>query len=134
MAKWQGTSERILILSGEDDHRKILANEVRRSGWKASPCASLEEAKLLLAEEHYAAALCDDDLAGDNFVSAIAPIKRLANSTPVIVVSRRDDWDSYMIALAAGAADYLAFPPYPGEVEQSLGKTAKVFGSLAHAA
>jgi DNA-binding NtrC family response regulator len=50
-------------------------------------------------------------------------IKQLAsaeNQTPIVLVSRLDNWDSYLSAIAAGAFDYVDFPPYPGELERVL--------------
>jgi DNA-binding response OmpR family regulator len=39
----------------------------------------------------------------------------------VIVMGRSyGDWGDYLEALSAGAYDYLAYPPYPGELEQAV--------------
>ena len=34
--------------------------------------------------------------------AVIAEIRRGVNRSPVVIVSRRDDWDSYLAALAVG--------------------------------
>ncbi len=78
--------------------------------------------------------LCEDTLPDGNFTKVMTLVERFAAGTPLIVVSRRDEWENCIAALAAGAADYLAFPPYPGEVEQSLDKAARLNRTLAHAA
>jgi DNA-binding NtrC family response regulator len=44
----------------------------------------------------------------------------VSNQTPVVAVSRIDNWDSYLLAIAAGAFDCVDFPPYPGELERTL--------------
>ena len=52
-----------------------------------------------------------------------AAIKQLAHSeseTPIVLVSHIDSWDRYLSAIAAGAFDYVDFPPYPGELERVL--------------
>lgn len=134
MANQQGTSARVLIVSGEGHHRETLAAAVQHGGWKPTLCARVDAAEMLLTSWCYAAVLCEDVLPDGDFTSVIAQVRRLAGETPVIVVSRRDDWESCMIALAAGAADYVAFPPNPGEVERSLAAVAKSSPAFASAA
>jgi DNA-binding response OmpR family regulator len=134
MAKQQGSSARVLIVSGEGRHREALATAVQRSGWKPALSATVDGAEILLARGHYDAVLSEDTLPDGNFTKVMTLVERFAAGTPLIVVSRRDEWENYIAALAAGAADYLAFPPYPGEVEQSLDKAARLNRPLAHAA
>ena len=121
----------VLIVSSNARHREKLVRSVRDSGLEARLCASANEARRLLPTEDYTAVLCDDRLPDGDFTSVISQAQRLPGATPVIVVSRRDDWESYMIALAAGATDYLAFPPYKGEVDRSLARAAELSRSLA---
>lgn len=134
MAKQQGSSARVLIVSGEGHHRETLATAVHRGGWKPTLSATVDGAETLLARGHYDAVLCEDTLPDADFTKVMTLVERFAAGTPLIVVSRRDDWENYIAALAAGAADYLAFPPYPGEVERSLDKAASLNRPLAHAA
>lgn len=134
MTKQQGSSARVLIVSGEGHHRETLATAVQRGGWKPTLSATVDGAEILLARRHYDAVLCEDNLPDGSFTKVMTLVERFAAGTPLIVVSRRDDWENYIAALAAGAADYLAFPPYRGEVERSLERAAKLNSSLAHAA
>jgi DNA-binding response OmpR family regulator len=126
--------KRVLIVSGDSPRRRTLAAAVRHGGLDATPSATAEEAKSLLSRDRFLAVLCEDQLPDGDFRSVIAQAERTKQGTPVIVVSRRDEWESYMVALAAGASDYVAFPPYPGEVEQSLEKVQELSKSLAHVA
>ena len=117
MAKPQGSSARVLIVSGEGHHRETLAAAVQRGGWKPALSATVDGAEILLARGHYDAVLSEDTLPDGNFTKVMTLVERFRSAgTPLIVVSRRDEWENYIAALAAGAADYLAFPPYPGEV------------------
>jgi DNA-binding response OmpR family regulator len=134
MPEQQGSSARVLIVSGEGRHRETLAAAARKSGWKAALCATVDGAEMLLARGHYDAVLCEDTLPDGNFTAVMTFAERFAAGTPLVVVSRRDEWENYMAALAAGAVDYLAFPPYPGEVEHSLEKAGRLSRLLAHAA
>jgi DNA-binding NtrC family response regulator len=38
----------------------------------------------------------------------------------VIVVSRTGEWPEYLTAIRAGAFDYLAYPPIPGELQRII--------------
>jgi two-component system, OmpR family, response regulator VicR len=126
--------KRVLIVSGESPHRKALAAAVRQGGFEATPSTTAEEASRLLMRGRFLAILCEDKLPDGDFRTVIAQAEPGTGCTPVIVVSRRDEWESYMLALAAGASDYLAFPPYPGEVERSLARAREVSKSSADAA
>ena len=52
--------------------------------------------------------------------AAIRQMAGFERQTPIILVSRIENWDSYLSAIAAGAFDYVDFPPYPGELERIL--------------
>jgi DNA-binding response OmpR family regulator len=124
-------TKHVLIVSGESSHGDTMAAGTRYCGLQPVVCATAGDAKNLLARKQFAAVLCEDMLPDGSFRDVIVDTARLANGTPVIVVSRRDDWESYAIALSAGASDYLAFPPYPGEVEQAL-EARKIISTVRH--
>ncbi len=122
-------SKLVLIVSGEPSRRETLAGVALRSGVHPVLCATASEARALLARQRFEAILCDDTLQDGTFKTVTAGEKMSGRCTPVVVVSRRDDWHSYMQALAGGAIDYLAYPPYQGEVERALEK-AEEFSRL----
>jgi DNA-binding NtrC family response regulator len=45
---------------------------------------------------------------------------RRSDRIPVVMLSQSQSWDSYLEALAAGAYDYVAYPPAIGELERAL--------------
>lgn len=134
MSTQGSTSKAILIISGCSLHRETIRSIVWDCGWHPVLCGTAKDARELLAANKYAAVFCDDVLPDADFRSLVRHVAQVAPSVPVIVVSRRDEWDAYLIALASGATDYLAFPPYAGEVEQCLSKATKLARSLATAA
>jgi len=127
-------SEEILIISGYSMRREALASAVWQGGWEPRMSTTAAEAVKLLGERNYAAVLCDDVLPDDDFRAVIAGVQRRVPGVPVIVVSRRDEWEPYIMALAAGATDYVAFPPYEGEVEQALANAIRLCRSCPNAA
>ncbi len=110
----------ILIISSESDHRQILAALVSEFGLHPVCCGKIADAKALMARQGFSTVLCEDTLPDGDFRSAISEMRRLACSAPVIVVSERQDWDFYLTTVGAGAFEYVAFPPEPGELERVL--------------
>jgi two-component system, OmpR family, response regulator len=109
----------VLIVSGDAMHREALRSAVWQSGWMPQVCQTAEEAAQILQPHSFAAVLSDDVLPDADFTVLVREIERRSLHVPVVVVSRRDECDLDIVALTAEAANYLAFPPYPGEVERS---------------
>lgn len=124
----------VLIVSGDTMHRETLASAVWQCGWVPQLCRTAGEVAQILQPRSFAAVLSDDILPDADFTVVIRDIERRSLNVPVIVVSRRDEWNPYIVALAAGAPNHLPFPPYPGEVEQSLARAVNLCRSLATAA
>jgi len=113
----------ILIVSGESDYRKKLAGRVSKAGLRPICCETIAEAQALVSKQEFSAILCNDSLADGNFRDLIREMgggTSKGAAAPVVIVSRRDDWDSYLAAVGAGAFDYVGYPPNPGELERVL--------------
>jgi DNA-binding response OmpR family regulator len=84
-------------------------------------CETFAAARALLAREQFSMVFFEDPLQGGDFHAVIdQPAQPRKKKALVIVISRRDDWDSYLTALGAGAFDYVVYPPSPGEIERTL--------------
>jgi DNA-binding NtrC family response regulator len=110
----------ILIISGEKDHREKLADRVFNCGLRPVCCDTIADAKTLVARQPFGAVLSEDSLADGDYRAVIRELHHYAKNVPVVIVSRRDDWDSYLEAVGVGAFDYVAFPPNPGELERVI--------------
>jgi DNA-binding NtrC family response regulator len=64
--------------------------------------------------------VCGDLLPDGDFRELIRELKRSACEALVVVMSRSYDWGAYLEAMIAGAYDYLAYPPYPRDLEQAV--------------
>jgi DNA-binding NtrC family response regulator len=115
-----GSVSLILVISGEEDHRAKLAALLSKSNVRPVCCATIADAKSLLAREQFSAVISEDFLVDGGFQAVLAAMANYASKPPVVVVSRRDDWGSYMEAVSAGAFDFVAFPPNPGELERAV--------------
>lgn len=114
-------ASRILVLSGEPEHRHKLSGIVSSSGWAPVRCERVCAAKSLVLRHQIEVIVCDDVLLDGDYRELIKELRRLACEPLVVVMSRSyGDWGDYLEAMIAGAYDYLAYPPYPRELEQAL--------------
>lgn len=117
--KWpMPSSISILVVSGDTAHREWLIAAISSLGPRPVCCGTYKSAAELLDRSSFSIAFCDDLLPDGTFHSVMDHMAHCGTTMPVIVTSRRDDWDSFLRALNAGAFDYIALPPTPGEVER----------------
>lgn len=124
-----GSAGTLLIVSDERLHRHVLASMAKSCGWNPDTVGSVDEAVSLFARKTYDIVLCKDTVRDRDVRSGMGRLRRAAGNTSVIIVSRKDNWDDYLTALAAGAD-----PPYPAEVEQALEAAANFRTALSDAA
>lgn len=113
-------SSPILIVSGERDRRARLAAHVFKFGMRPVCCETVADARALVGCQPFSAALSEDQLPDGDYREVITEMRRLSANFPVVVISRRDDWDFYLSTVRMGAFDSVAFPPTPGELERVL--------------
>jgi DNA-binding NtrC family response regulator len=114
----KGASNSILVVSGSQEHRDALVERCKSCELQAICCTSAGGAAKLLGQESFSIVFCDDQLPDGSFQTVMDCAARCGKPTPVIVTSRRDDWELFLKALNVGAFDYVALPPLPGEVER----------------
>ncbi len=113
-------SDPILILSSEPEIRGRLAELICNYGLQAICCDGLAAARTLLAHEPFSAIVCEDRFSDGAFRDLGMKRAKRASRLPVIVASRRDDWDTYLRVIGSGASEWVALPPGPGELEHAL--------------
>lgn len=106
----------VLIVCGDSGCSGAVAAVVRKRGLDAICCPNLTEARLLLSGRRFSLVLSSDVLPDGEIQSII----RLAGTTPVIVFSRRAEWDDYLDALNLGAFDCIACPPNSAAAERII--------------
>jgi DNA-binding NtrC family response regulator len=109
--------ELILIICAEGESRERIMATTHKCGLGPVSCSTFDDARSLLARQHFAIVFCSDNLPDGDFRAVI----RTARSIPVIVLPRVAEWEPYLVALNAGAFDYIACPPDPVETERILG-------------
>ena len=110
----------VLIVSGEQAHRAQLAGHVFKFGLRPVCCETIADARALAEQQSFSAAVSEDLLPDGDFRAVISEMRRHEGRSPVVVISRRDDWEFYLSTVRMGAFDTVAFPPTPGELERVL--------------
>ncbi len=101
---------RILIIEDEVSLSKMLSDGLKDSDYQNDVVQNLADARYFLGIRNYDLILLDWMLPDGNGIDLINEIKQISHKTAVIVLSARDDKESEIEALRAGADDYIKKP------------------------
>lgn len=101
---------RILIIEDEVTLNKMLAEGLKEFGYQSDVVETLKDGEYYLDIRNYDLILMDWMLPDGNSVDIIGDIKSRTPKTVVVVLSARDDNESEIEALRAGADDYIRKP------------------------
>ncbi|MGD9969816.1 MAG: homeostatic response regulator transcription factor HsrA [Sulfuricurvum sp.] len=101
---------RILIIEDEVTLNKTLAEGLKEFGYQSDVVETLKDGEYYLDIRNYDLILMDWMLPDGNSVDIIPDIKNNTPKTVIVVLSARDDNESEIEALRAGADDYIRKP------------------------
>jgi len=101
---------RILIIEDEVTLNKMLAEGLKEFGYQSDVVETLKDGEYYLDIRNYDLVLMDWMLPDGNSIDIIGDIKANTPKTVVVVLSARDDNESEIEALRAGADDYIRKP------------------------
>jgi len=101
---------RILIIEDEVTLNKMLAEGLKEFGYQSDVVETLKDGEYYLDIRNYDLVLMDWMLPDGNSIDIIGDIKSNTPKTTVVVLSARDDNESEIEALRAGADDYIRKP------------------------
>ena len=125
-----------LVVSSDEEVSQKLAGIMSQCGLATFLAFSVGESRRILDHHQVCLVLCDDRLIDGKYEHILSAKGRLRAKTPVIVVSPTGDWPDYLKAICAGAFDYLAYPPIPGDLPRAIrhalaSRTARGFQETA---
>jgi two-component system KDP operon response regulator KdpE len=103
------TEETVLVVEDEAPMRRFLCQALTSHGFAVAEAASLARGHELASEVRPVAILLDLGLPDGDGLALLRSVREWSNA-PVIVLSARDREDDKVIALDAGADDYLTKP------------------------
>ena len=103
---------KILVIEDEPDIRKNLEYNLAREGFSVSGAASILEAKTLLSSDDFNLILLDLMLPDGSGLDLCKEIKANSKteSTPVIILTAKDDEVDKVVGFEIGADDYVTKP------------------------
>lgn len=104
------TSPRILVVDDEAHLRELLEIALVKMGLDVDSTESLTSARALLAQNDYALVLTDMRLSDGLGIELVREVAAHPKNTPIAVITAFGSADNAVVALKAGAFDYLAKP------------------------
>ena len=101
---------RILVVEDESTLNKTLLDGLSESGFQTDTSESYKDAEYYIGIRNYDLVLCDWMLEDGDGTDLIEVVKRKSPRTPVVILSAKDDKQSEITALKAGADDYIKKP------------------------
>jgi DNA-binding NtrC family response regulator len=116
----------VLIVESDDKNRDVAFVSAVKHGEIPMARFSFGEARSLLEKRRFKVVFCSDNLPDGDYAEVI----RAAKPTPVIVLSRFAEWESYFAALQAGAFDYIACRISQAEPEKVVPQALRILCEL----
>lgn len=104
------TPARLLIVDDDPELLKFLIEELSSAGHQCSGCNNGQDALLRWRQEHFDLVVLDWTLPDFSGVELCRRLRSSGNTTPVLMLTARDDVDERVQALDAGVDDYLTKP------------------------
>ena len=117
-----------LVVSSEEEVRRKLGEILRQCGLAAVFASTVSESGMVLAGNEVFVVLCDDCLPDGKYVDIVKLVGQSDTKVLVVVVSRTGEWPEYLAAIHAGAFDYVAYPPIPGELQRIIQNAVRACG------
>ncbi|HEX8612286.1 MAG TPA: sigma-54 dependent transcriptional regulator [Telluria sp.] len=104
------TSPRVLVVDDEADLRELLEITLVRMGLDVDSAETLREARAFLAQNDYGLILTDMRLPDGLGLELVQEVNASNKSTPIAVVTAYGSAENAVVALKAGAFDYVTKP------------------------
>ena len=101
---------RLLIVDDDPELLRFLVDELGDAGYCCSGCDNGQDALLRLRQETFQLVLLDWTLPDFSGVELCRRLRNSGDTTPVLMLTARDDIDERVNALDAGVDDYLTKP------------------------
>src|SRR5215210_3574648 len=117
-------SRKIRVLVVDDDNllRKLVTDQLSRSGFDSAPAASAQEAFEALQQKDFDVVLLDIQMPGMSGLDALREIRKIEDAPEVIMLTADTSLPTGLEAMRLGAYDYLTKPSTLDEMEAVIRK------------
>ena len=106
----QETPARVLVVDDDPELLRFLIEELSGAGHHCIGCDNGQDALLRWRQESFDLVVLDWTLPDFSGMELCLRLRRSGNTTPVLMLTARDDVDEHVQALDAGVDDYLTKP------------------------
>ena len=106
----------LLIVDDDERIRSLLRQFLIQSDYLVSTAEDAEQARTLLSAIEFDLIILDVMMPGQDGISFTAELRKLQNTTPVLLLTARGETEDRIKGLEAGADDYLPKPFEPKEL------------------
>jgi two-component system response regulator PilR (NtrC family) len=129
------SAPRILVVDDEADLRELLEITLLKMGLDVDSAATVREARAMLAANPYALVLTDMRLPDGLGLELVREVAASHRSTPIAVITAYGSAENAVVALKAGAFDYVSKPVVLDELRTMVRSALKLSdGGAARAA
>jgi len=104
------SSPRILVIDDEADLRELLEITLVKMGLDVDSASTVREARALLGQTEYALVLTDMRLPDGTGLELVREVAGAGRGTPIAVITAYGSAENAVVALKAGAFDYVSKP------------------------
>ena len=112
----------MLVVDDDNLLRKLVTDQLSRSGFEAAPAASAQEAFDALKQKDYDVVLLDIQMPGLSGLDALREIRKMEDAPEVIMLTADTSLPTGLEAMRLGAYDYLTKPSTLDEMEAIIRK------------
>ena len=113
---------RVLVVDDDDLLRRLVTEQLLRSGFEAAPAAGAQEALAALRAEDYDVVLLDIQMPGLSGLDALRQVRQMEDAPEVIMLTADTSLSTGIEAMRLGAYDYLTKPSTLDEMEAVIRK------------
>ncbi|HEV7814470.1 MAG TPA: sigma-54 dependent transcriptional regulator [Janthinobacterium sp.] len=128
------SSPRILVVDDEADLRVLLEITLVKMGLDVDSAETLKEARAFLAQAEYALVLTDMRLPDGLGLELVREVAAACKNTPIAVITAFGSADNAVVALKAGAFDYISKPLVLDQLRLMVQSALRLNGPSAPAA
>ena len=128
------TSPRVLVVDDEADLRELLEITLLKMGLDVDSTETLQQARQLFAEKEYQLVLTDMRLPDGLGLELVREVNASGKNIPIAVVTAFGSADNAVVALKAGAFDYVSKPVQLEQLRVLVQSALKVSDNSAPAA
>ena len=111
---------RLLLVEDDDQLRHQLAQRLRDDGYAVDEAATGQDGLFMASEYPIDVAIVDLGLPDLDGMNVIRSLRKTGRTTPVLVLTARNQWQDKVEGLESGADDYMVKPFHPEELMARL--------------